>query len=225
MSTNHRLFGKKYPALRVHMEEADAALVLSNQLQDMMAGSMNRDLVIVCIGTDRSTGDSLGPLVGSMLEQQTLRHFHVYGTLEKPVHAVNLGERLDFIQASHPRSFILAIDACLGRLSSVGSVSLAEGPVQPGAAVQKKLPSVGDIHITGVVNVGGMMEYFVLQNTRLHTVIQMAELIATAITTVDASLPVKVKTTSLFHTFKIKPAGTLHARKEEGVSKNRFLPF
>lgn len=37
---------------------------------------------------------------------------------------------------------------------------------------------MGDIHISGIVNVGGLMEYLVLQNTRLHLVMSMAELIA-----------------------------------------------
>ncbi|MNJ05080.1 hypothetical protein D3C73_1661750 [compost metagenome] len=37
------------------------------------------------------------------------------------------------------------------------------------------------MHITGIVNVGGFMEYFVLQNTRLSLVMDLAELIAKAI--------------------------------------------
>lgn len=215
MSTNHRLFGKKHSPLRVHMEEEDAVDLLSEQLQEMIVRHTRRDLVIVCIGTDRSTGDSLGPLIGTMLEQQLLRRFYVYGTLKNPVHAVNLTERIDDIRSSHPRSFILAIDACLGRLTSVGKISLAEGPVQPGAAVQKKLPAIGDIHITGIVNIGGMMEYFVLQNTRLHTVMQMAETIAASITKVDANLPEQFTSPSLFHSLRTKPPKLLVRSKKE----------
>ncbi len=198
MNTSHRLLRKKYSTLRVHVEEEHAIEKLSTQLYEMVETYILRDLVIICIGTDRSTGDSLGPIVGSILEQAPLRHFHVYGKLEHPVHAVNLQERLDEIKQRHPRSYILAIDACLGRSTTIGTVSLSEGPVQPGAAVQKKLPAVGDIHIAGIVNVGGMMEYVVLQNTRLYTVIQMAELIAAAITKTDANLTVKFHSSSLF---------------------------
>jgi len=43
------------------------------------------------------------------------------------------------------------------------------------------LPPVGDMHITGIVNVGGFMEYFVLQNTRLSLVMKMSHIIAEAI--------------------------------------------
>jgi hypothetical protein len=37
------------------------------------------------------------------------------------------------------------------------------------------------MHIVGVVNVGGFMEYLVLQNTRLSLVMRMAEVISTGL--------------------------------------------
>lgn len=134
-------------------------------------------IVIVCIGTDRSTGDSLGPLVGTQLTKYRSSLFHVYGTIAEPVHALNLSEVLTNIHTAHPSPFIIGIDACLGQTSSVGSIMTALGPVKPGAGVNKQLPPVGDMHITGVVNVGGFMEYFVLQNTRLHIVMSISEII------------------------------------------------
>ena len=130
--------------------------------------------VILCIGTDRSTGDSLGPLTGTLLKEKAPSSLAVYGTLEDPVHAVNLEEKLEIIKASHPKPFIIAIDACLGRSKSVGSILAIPGPLQPGAALNKALPEVGDIHLSGVVNVGGLMEFMVLQNTRLQIVMKMA---------------------------------------------------
>ncbi|NSJ87437.1 DUF1256 domain-containing protein [Blautia hansenii] len=48
------------------------------------------ELVILCIGSDRITGDSLGPLVGHSLSRFSLPHARVYGTLDRPVHALNL---------------------------------------------------------------------------------------------------------------------------------------
>jgi putative sporulation protein YyaC len=60
----------------------------------------------------------------------------------------------------------------------VGSVTVGLGALVPGAGVNKTLPEVGSAHVTGTVNVGGFMEYFVLGNTRLHLVVEMAEVIA-----------------------------------------------
>jgi len=140
-----------------------------------------RRIVIVCVGTDRSTGDSLGPLVGSSLSRVANPAFDLYGTLEEPVHAMNLSDTLLRILRSSKNPFVIAVDACLGQVSSVGCIQIGTGPVRPGAGVNKDLPPVGDMHMTGIVNVGGFMEYFVLQNTRLNLVIKMADIISESI--------------------------------------------
>lgn len=139
------------------------------------------DIIILCIGTDRSTGDALGPLIGSKLVSLYPQKFSVYGTLDNPVHALNLEETIITINQKHRFPYIIALDACLGELKNVGMITLAHGPLRPGAGVKKKLPEVGHLHITGVVNVGGFMEYFVLQNTRLSIVMKMADSIASAL--------------------------------------------
>ncbi len=138
-------------------------------------------IVVVCVGTDRSTGDSLGPLVGTALARYHSPLFHLYGTLEEPVHAVNLEETLSLINERYINPFIIGIDACLGHSTSVGHIQVVEGPLRPGAGVNKQLPPVGDIHLTGIVNVGGFMEYFVLQNTRLSLVMRLSDIIATSL--------------------------------------------
>ncbi len=133
----------------------------------------DRELVWVCVGTDRSTGDSLGPFVGTMLTEAGVPN--VYGTLDDPVHALNLAETLEHIEKAHPNACIVGIDACLGKAKPVGSMELREGALEPGAGVGKVLPSVGDYNIIGIVNVRGFMEHEVLQNTRLSLVVQMAK--------------------------------------------------
>lgn len=163
---------------KLHHEDKEAMLRITEQILPMLPESAHQPVVVVCIGTDRSTGDALGPLVGTKLHNKDTFPFFVYGTLDDPVHAVNLEEKLKMIATEHPGAFVIGIDACLGRLNHVGMVSINDGPVKPGAGVNKQLPPVGDMHITGIVNVSGFMEYFVLQNTRLSIVMKMADLIA-----------------------------------------------
>ena len=134
----------------------------------------------MCIGTDRSTGDALGPLVGERLHNMC-PYAEVMGNLENPVHAGNLVKVLDHIQTTYKNPFIIAVDASLGRSENVGTIKIAPGTLKPGAGVNKKLPPVGDFHITGVVNIGGFMEYLVLQNTRLFTVMKMVDIISLGI--------------------------------------------
>lgn len=141
----------------------------------------DREPVYVCIGTDRATGDCLGPLVGNRLKS-LLPFAQIFGTLEEPAHAVNLAVILDNIKANIPQALIIAIDACLGKAERIGFINVKKGSLQPGTALNKKLPAVGDFHVSGVVNVGGVLDHLVLQNTRLYVVYRMAELIAESLT-------------------------------------------
>lgn len=178
----HRSPSDSVTALKIQYNDPEAIQSVRDALQSIFSSiSFNRDIVLICIGTDRSTGDSLGPLVGSELDGNPYSNFHLYGTLDEPVHAVNLQDTVSAIYKNHRSPYIVAIDACLGKVSSVGTIQIADGPIQPGAGVHKELPAIGEMHITGIVNVGGFMEYFVLQNTRLNLVVKMAQVIASAV--------------------------------------------
>ncbi|SDM97514.1 spore protease YyaC [Bacillus sp. OK048] len=181
MNLKPSFFDRRTNTQRINHDDFLAVESLAMELLKFLPRTQTRPIVFVCIGTDRSTGDSLGPLVGSFLEEKDISSFHVYGTLDEPIHAVNLNERLREITINHQDPYIIGIDACLGRLKNIGVIQVADGPVKPGAGVNKELPAVGDIHITGIVNVSGFMEFFVLQNTRLNLVMKMAKTIANGI--------------------------------------------
>ncbi len=170
-----------YPAkTKIHCEDPLAVAKLGWDLSARLkrAGVQpDQEKVLLCVGTDRSTGDCLGPLVGSKIQVVSQDFLYVYGTLDHPVHASNLREKLEEIYFRFRNPYIIAVDACLGNLESVGNISIGDGSLQPGAGVNKNLPAVGDVHITGIVNVGGFLEYLVLQNTRLNIVMKMADLI------------------------------------------------
>lgn len=191
------LFGRQAPEeerlemQRVHVDQPAARDIFRAHVRHFLRRlyTPDRRLVVLCIGTDRSTGDCLGPLVGTMLARELRDEAEVLGTLAQPVHAVNLEEVTKTLCAGSPQPFVIAIDACLGRSESVGHISLKTGPLQPGTGVNKSLPTVGDLHIVGIVNVGGFMEYMVLQNTRLSLVMQMAEIVAEALLDGIRSLP------------------------------------
>lgn len=161
--------------IKAHIDDQSAKGEIETQLTDFFSSTQNRPAVILCIGTDRSTGDALGPLIGTLLTRLNLPELYVFGTLDNPVHATNLEENIKYIHQKFTNPFIIAVDACLGRLDSIGCITLAEGPLKPGAGVNKQLPVVGDAHLIGVVNVGGFMEFMVLQNTRLNLVWRMSE--------------------------------------------------
>lgn len=164
----------------IHYENASCISFISAHVYRLILElntDYSRPLVFVPIGTDRATGDCLGPLTGTRLKGLHSGAL-VYGCLEKPTHAVNLLDILKDINARHNDALIVAIDACLGNAGRVGYINVKPGKLKPGSALNKDLPEVGDFYISGVVNVGGFLEQQVLQNTRLHVVYSMADIIA-----------------------------------------------
>jgi putative sporulation protein YyaC len=140
-----------------------------------------KPLVFVCIGTDRATGDSLGPLVGYKISGLKRENVFVYGNLDEPVHAKNLDKVIKNIYGKYESPLVVAIDACLGKMENIGYITVGKGPIKPGSGVNKDLNPVGDIHVTGIVNFGGFLDFLILQNTRLSLVMKMADLVAMGI--------------------------------------------
>lgn len=143
--------------------------------------TVNQDIVLLCIGSDRATGDCLGPIIGYKLSKLSYPNLFVYGTLEKPVHAKNLTETIAEINENHSNPLLIAIDASLGTTKHVGFITLGEGSIQPGVGVDKELPAVGDIFITGIVNISGMLNHMLLQTTRLDVVMKLADYICVGV--------------------------------------------
>ena len=102
--------------LKFNVHDPTTSAKLAKALRAIItdAYACGRDIVIVCIGTDRSTGDALGPLTGSKLKTLNL-YPHIFGTLEEPVHATNLHEVMATINNKFPCPFLVAVDACLGK--------------------------------------------------------------------------------------------------------------
>lgn len=107
-------------------------------------------LCFVNIGTDKCIGDCLGPLVGTLLEMENISD--VYGTLQRPLHALNLSKEVPDILDANPNAFVIGIDACLGsKGDTLGEILLRNTPIRPGKGVGKELPVVGDLSIIGIV--------------------------------------------------------------------------
>ncbi len=135
--------------------------------------------VVVCIGSDLAIGDSLGPIVGSMLEYKTQGiHAFLYGTLASPITAREIKYLPAFLEKTHKGSPILAIDAAVGEKGDIGLIKLTNRPLLPGAGANKKLDAIGDLSIMGIVAEKSLSNYGLLNSTRLNLVYAMAEIIS-----------------------------------------------
>ena len=157
-------FAEKTKIYYYDSHKKQEALKFAQELTRLIKAKLRsqKELVLLCIGSDRATGDCLGPIIGYKLSQLRHPNFYIYGTLSNPVHAKNLEETIQSIRRSHPHATIIAIDASLGTSNHIGYITLGEGSLCPGIGVEKELPAVGDIFITGIVNISGVLSNMVL---------------------------------------------------------------
>ena len=127
----------------------------------------NRPIIFLCIGYK--------------LKNIERKNIYIYGSLEYPVHSINLSEVLKKIKSNFIDPFIIGIDASLGNVQNIGKVFVEDSPLRPGLALDKDLPEVGEISIKGVVNISGNLDFMMLQNTRLFVVMSLADCISNAI--------------------------------------------
>lgn len=167
----------------IPITKSSADIFLCNALTQNIL-STKRDtasFVFFCIGTNQVTGDSLGPLIGSQLKRLRLPHTAVYGTMDHPIHALNLERAWENVKKKHPGSCFIAIDASFGPKTHLGNICIENRPVHPGQGVGKRLPAVGDISITGIVCPNCLMRYRKLENTPFTIIRHQANIITSGI--------------------------------------------
>lgn len=152
-----------------------------NILLEEMKQQRKSEVLFFCIGTDRSTGDSLGPLIGYKLTEYGIKNARIIGTLDSPVHAMNLEHSMKRVQKLFADSVVVAVDASVGNVEHVGYVTLGRGPLKPGLGVRKNLDAVGDIFITGIVGSSSSGDPFMLQSVRLSVVMRLADCISRSV--------------------------------------------
>lgn len=140
----------------------------------------NKHPFFVCIGSDLVLGDSLGPLVGTLLRKKNIQTF-VYGTLNYPITAKEVDYAGKYLKQMHPGSISVAIDAAVGEPDDVGLIRVANKGLKPGLGVDKNLAMIGDVSIIAVVASKSLQNQNLFNLTRLNLVYKMAEQIADGI--------------------------------------------
>lgn len=156
--------------VEVHYKNSFAAIKIGSFLAEHM-----NNAAIVCIGTDKCIIDSLGPLTGTLLMKGNIKA-DIYGTLDKPVHALNIHEYVKNLKKKN-YSNIIALDACLSNKKNKGIIEVREGSIAPGKGIGKLLPEIGDLSIIGIVESNNKEFYDLVQDARLSLIYDMAEVI------------------------------------------------
>ncbi|MEL7648580.1 MAG: spore protease YyaC [Sedimentibacter sp.] len=157
--------------IEVHYKNSFAAIKIGSYL----AEHMKSNFALVCIGTDKCIVDSLGPLTGTLLSKENFEG-DIYGTLDKPVHAMNINEYIKILKKKNYEK-IIAIDACLSNKKNQGVIEVREGSITPGKGIGKMLPEIGDVSVIGIVDSSDKEFHDLVQDTRLSLIYDMAQTI------------------------------------------------
>lgn len=153
---------------------------LPELLERMAADGVTAEtLTFLCIGSDRSGGDALGPLTGTLLVERG--YSRVVGTLHAPCDAETWTVRLEELERVGAGGPVLAVDACLGHPHSVGLFQLAAGPLEAGRSMRRGFAPVGDYSVAAIVNAVRDNPVRVLETTPLSRVWTMSRQLVAAV--------------------------------------------
>ena len=160
---------------------------MENNISEKIINIINRKKKIdkpkftfLCIGTDKITGDALGPIVGSNIENfiisKKIDNVKVKGNLENPLCNKNINEYKNIDD-----SITILVDAAVSNSYEVGNIIVEENSTKIRYALKdmKKIPA--DISVKVVVSKNLEDEYlnfFMLQNIKLGTIIKLSEIVS-----------------------------------------------
>jgi len=156
------------PGVRLSVSASKITEMLADALSQCLRcvpPSRRQQVVFLCIGTGRSVGDALGPMVGSLLldagwgagrvpggafKRCGVSRVSVHGTLERPAHAEGVP-----LPGGSRQTTVVVIGACLGSLEDIGSIDIRLGPIQPCIGLTTRVDSFGDLLPVGDVSMAG----------------------------------------------------------------------
>lgn len=166
--------------------------IFINQFEDVLYKKRKNnnytELVILCIGTDKITGDCFGPLVGSFLiklfENYNIFNISIYGTLENNINYNNIDKILKRIYKIHQNPCIVVVDAALSKKENIGKIYVSDEKTILGKSLNKNNLLIGDISIKAVVGKDYKLakyNFVNLQNISLNVVMNLANIVSEGI--------------------------------------------
>jgi len=136
-------------------------------------------LIFLCIGTDRITGDTFGPLVGYKLKNLFYgnENIEVIGDLENSVNSCNILNIINYIKKKYENPFLIAIDSAVSNKIEIGKIIVSNKKMNVGGSLNRYL-YLGDISIKGVVSKdlnNRNYNFKLLQNVPLNIIMNMAD--------------------------------------------------
>ena len=109
------------------------------------------NIIILCIGTGKIVGDSIGPLIGKNIKFLEDKYIKIYGDLDNTINFRNAKEIITEIYEQFEKPYIITIDAALGSKDNIGQIILNKGYIKIGKALEKNICFYSNINIKCIV--------------------------------------------------------------------------
>lgn len=118
-----------------------------------------KDILFLCIGNSKISGDSLGPIIGSFLQKYKYNmkkydndiEIDILGTIQEPIGYKKIDLAIENIKLRRQFSNIIIIDSALGDEKNIGKILINTSNLYAGEGVNKGKKLNGDIIIKGIV--------------------------------------------------------------------------
>lgn len=161
--------------------------IFSNTICDLTKNKMFSSIVFLCVGTDRITGDSFGPIIGHNLKKlfNSAKNVAIIGDLENTVSYLNIENVINKICKDYSNPFIVSIDSALSKnKDNIGKIFIDKGGLVLGSSISREKYIIGDMHVKGVIArdlCNPKKNFYLMQNIRLNMVMKMAEIVSNGI--------------------------------------------
>ena len=107
--------------------------------------------IIICIGNSFNRGDSLGPLIGTMIKERNIS-IPVFGDLNYPIHDLNIDTRIRQISNEYKEYKKIIVCGCHGNSNNLGSIRVKEKPIKASQDIGFNLGAYGDVSLKAIID-------------------------------------------------------------------------
>ena len=157
----------------------------------------NKNLIILCIGTNKVIGDSIGPIVGTNLKNDLKinmkfkdefyiknKKIKIIGDMCNNISYNNIKENIEKIDTIGEKNFIIVIDSALSSENNIGKIFIHNRGLKYAESLKRSNEIIGDMSIKAVVgkNTQNRFKNFkILKNISSQRVITMSNIVSKGI--------------------------------------------
>lgn len=141
-----------------------------------------KNIIFLCIGTTKVTGDSVGPIVGTKLKQKLKyqKNINIIGDIENNISYEIIKNIINDLN----NELVIVIDSCLADKNNVGKIFIQNSGLKYAEALKKSNKYIGNASIKAIVGQNtnsSVRNYLNLKKVSEEQVQEMSQIISNGI--------------------------------------------